>query len=600
MCYNKYICPTAAEKFVGFKDFCQTYLIGQRSAPRVKNQSAVCRWIAALLCAVMMIAFGACGENNSGSVDVTSASAPAAEPLGSGEIYVCFSASDSLDPYSAETSANQQLASLLFDPLVRLSPTLEPEFRLAESVKLNGRDVVITLRDAVFSDGSAVTASDVIYSLGRAKKAKNRVYTDQLKIITDYSERSEKEISLRLRRPDPLIANVLDFPILKEGSTSRRNDDDKALPPIGCGRYVYSDNSGTYTLTGNKNYYGKTPANTITLNNTPDREALQYSVRAGEVDIYYSGVMTGELLSMSGRTGTVIHPNIVFLGLDYTGIFADKDLRCAVSAMIGRREICSSAYYNYATSAHGLFPDKTSPAESIAGNAGDAFSEEPDQKAATEFLKRAGYSGKNADGYYTNSKRGILELELLYNRENVYQKNAAQILAKQLKNCGVSVSLDDRSAGNYKTAVMNRDYDLYIGEIKLSKDFDYTVMLSGEIVAGKTIAPTTLPTTAKTTAKPRETDEDGDPVYRDEATTASTTSAPKKEKKNENMSAAYANYLSGKLTYQKFLSKFKVEMPFVPIAFRSGVVSYNSNLSLEAVSTISDAYYNIEYLTVKK
>ena len=93
-------------------------------------------------------------------------------------------------------------------------------------MSVKGNSVLVRLKDVNFSDGSSVSASDVEYSLNLAKKAKNGVYSEQLKIIKGCSVTSSKEIELTLTHGDPLAANVLDFPIIKQGSTKRKNDDE--------------------------------------------------------------------------------------------------------------------------------------------------------------------------------------------------------------------------------------------------------------------------------------------------------------------------------------------------------------------------------------
>lgn len=556
------------------------------------------------VCAAIVLVGGSCGQNSvftptATTAVITAATTQSGSALGTGELYLNFSSSDSLNPFEAQTLGNQQLSSLIFDPLVRLDPSLNPELMLAEKIETNGKNVTITLRNAVFSDGEDVTAEDVVYSLKCAKSAINKLYSDQLKIITGYNADSYRTVSLTLSHADPLIANVLDFPIIKQGSTNRKNDDDKELPPLGCGRYVYSDNSGTCILSGNENYYGEAPKNTIMLNNTPDSEALQYSIKAGEVDIYYSGVMTGNLLSMSGKTGLVKQPNIVFLGVNEFGTLKNKYIRCAVSAAVDRKEICTTAYYNYSEPAKSLYSSDMS----VVKNSKDLFSETADSKSAVEYLKKASYKNKDSDGHYATSGGSYVTLRLLYNSDNSYQTSAAKLLQKQIEAQGVDITLDGRGYNNYINCVLKYDYDLYLGEIKLNKNFDYSSMMSGKVVANKTLAATTT-TTAPTSPEDTwtyPTDEDGDPNYaasRPTYTTVKTTVNPATD--NKNMSAQYSNYLSGKMTTDKFMRLFAEELPFVPIAFRLGVVSYNSDIAPAAVSTVSDAYYNIEYLSLKK
>ena len=92
------------------------------------------------------------------------------EPL---ELTICYSSEDSLNPYKAKTLVNVHLASLLYDSLTVLDDQWQPQLSLAASIRQeNPLQYRVTLRsDAVFSDGTAVTAEDIASSFEQAKEA---------------------------------------------------------------------------------------------------------------------------------------------------------------------------------------------------------------------------------------------------------------------------------------------------------------------------------------------------------------------------------------------------------------------------------------------
>ena len=292
--------------------------------------------------------------------------------------------------------------------------------------------------------------------------------------------------------------------------------------------------------------------------------------------------------------------NVVFLGINQNGSLKNKYIRNAISVFIDRKKICESSYYNYSSPAKSLFFDGMD----IIKNEEDVFSTESETAVATALLKKAGYSQTDSSGYYINSSKSRITLDLLYNKDNAYQKNAAELLQKQLSSSGIEISLDGRSYNNYVTAVLHRNYDLYLGEIRLTNDFNYSALFSGQVVAGKTLENTTTTTLATTTANATteqySTDEDGDRIYSATTQTTKKQATTNSGLKQVDMQAQYEKYLKGDLSLKKFLESFATEMPFIPIAFRYGVVSYNASLNPSAVSTVSDAYYNIEYLSLKK
>lgn len=85
-------------------------------------------------------------------------------------IRIAFNKNDSLNPYLAFSQANRLASSLLFDPLIKLTPEYEAQPYLAQSVQNNGSVLTVSLRaDARFSDGSSLTAADVVYSFEQAR-----------------------------------------------------------------------------------------------------------------------------------------------------------------------------------------------------------------------------------------------------------------------------------------------------------------------------------------------------------------------------------------------------------------------------------------------
>ena len=177
-------------------------------------------------------------------------------------LYFCYS--DSLDPYSAQSSGNQALCPLLFDSLTKLDNDLNTKKLIASNIEVDGKTVRISLNSYRFSDGSYVSADDVTYSIGKCKSAKHGAYVNQLENVKSYTS-SGNEVILTLAHADKNIANTLDFPIIKSGTVKKTNSDGKSIPPIGSGRYVLSDNKGKFTLKANECYFGKKPKYKINL-----------------------------------------------------------------------------------------------------------------------------------------------------------------------------------------------------------------------------------------------------------------------------------------------------------------------------------------------
>lgn len=473
-------------------------------------------------------------------------------------LYFCYS--DSLDPYKSESSGNRALCYLLFDPLVKLDSDLNPKNVIASNVDQNGKNITVTLNSYVFSDGTEITADDVIYSIERCKKSKNGAFGKQLENISSY--RSEgNQIILTLKHYDCNAVNILDFPIIKKGTENQTNSDGKSVPPTGSGRYVLVDNYGEFWLKGNENYHGTVPKNKIFLKNTPDLDSLEYLIRSQSISVYYSGFDKQEMPQLKGESKSVTLTNLVYIGINQKqSVLYDKNIRNAISSAVDRKNISQKCYYSLSKPALSLFTDKSD----IKGESENIFNSEDNSTQAAEYLSKSGYKTLGGEGFYENNDKEYITLSLLYNKENNIQVQTATSLVKQFKACGINVTADGKATSDYKTAIKNGDYQLYLAEIRLNKNFDYTSMLKSKIV----------------TAKEKDLPSDLKKEFTD-------------------FSDVYEQYMKGDISTDVMLKSFASEMPFVPIVFRVGTVSYKSSFSKELIASISDPYYNIESINLK-
>ena len=158
--------------------------------------------------------------------------------------------SDTLNPYSCATETNRLLSSLLYEPLIGLSPEFQPESALCAAwiTEDGGRSFDLTLREgAVFSDGSEVRGWDVIYSINRAREDSS-FYAARLRAVSDVSLSSDG-VRITLSSPRPDYPALLDIPVVKEGTAYRE-------VPVGSGPYLYTEEGGERALVGNPYYPG--------------------------------------------------------------------------------------------------------------------------------------------------------------------------------------------------------------------------------------------------------------------------------------------------------------------------------------------------------
>lgn len=221
-----------------------------------------------------------------------------------GTVVFGFSGSfDSLNPWIVKGRAPWMIRSLVYESL--MGRNWDEPFSLygllAESIETNeGRDwVQFTLREeAKFSDGSAVTVEDVMWSfetLGKKGHPRYRTAWTKIKKMEKTGPRSIKFTFNTVDRELPLIIGLR--PVLRKADWEGRNFDDSSIDvPIGSGPYILDDfETGRYlAFRRDPNYWG----NDLGFNQGRHNfEILRYeyfgdggivfeAFKAGEIDLY--------------------------------------------------------------------------------------------------------------------------------------------------------------------------------------------------------------------------------------------------------------------------------------------------------------------------
>lgn len=525
------------------------------------------RIISIFLALLLLVSVCGCGDVAESSSTLSSVTHKKEENKKSRDyLTLLYSEADTFNPYTLKTEVNRQLCKLLYEPLVKVSNDFEPTNALAKSVKISGNTCTVILRNAKFSDGSIVTAEDVEYSYKLAKKSKTN-YGRKLYEVSSVSASGNK-IIFKLKKEDPFFANVLDFPVIKEGSDKKTDSDSVKLPPVGCGRFKL--NSKRTALVKNSYYFAKSgKIKKIKLINAPDTEAVAHYTEIGAADMYFSEISDGNIMRMSGTKKEINLNNLVYIGINRNyAPLNEKEMRQAISAALNRVKICEEAYYNNAVAATGFFhPDweETKSVQNIEINA--------NQEITIENLEEIGYNKLNSGGVRENSNGIQLRFTLLVNSENRIRVLAANTIAEHLKSAGIGITVIEKSYKQYKKALKKGEFQLYLGEVKFTDNMDLSsiIMKDGAVAFG-------LP---KTSNKKTDTEKD----KKDKKTS----------KKNETDSQkVLKEFYKGNTTVKDVAVVLQSEMPVVPVCYRTGVLFHNDNIENVNNSSLSDIYFSID------
>lgn len=364
-----------------------------------------------------------------------------------------------LDPITCPDGVQQTIGALLYEGLYALDTGFMPQPMLAESCTVSGTTCTITLRGGVtFSDGSAVTASDVVRSLQRAQSSER--YGARLAGVSRIAAGSGGTVVLTLAYENQNIAALLDIPIVKAGTET-------ATAPIGTGPYVYTaGEGGSVSLTRNGSWWkGESlPLQTIPLETYKDSDTIAYAFYAREIQLLTCDLTATTPSNVSGSGAYTDADTTV---LQYVGVntsrplLADPAVRRALSLGIDRAGLVKSFLMGHAAPAQ--FP--VSPVSPLYPQAQEV-SYSPDHFAGA--MEEAGLR----TGTQTQT------LTLIVNEENSYKVSMASRIASQLSQYDLRVTVRTMSWSSYTQALRSGNYDLYYAECRLTADWDLTPLLA--------------------------------------------------------------------------------------------------------------------------
>ncbi len=358
---------------------------------------------------------------------------------------------ESLDPFTCGDGVQQTLLPLLYEGLFALDPSFEPQKVLCEEYSASEDFTVwtFTLRSALFSNGSTVTADDVVFSLQRAKASAR--YGARLAAVSSVRNQDGRVV-ITLSEGNNRFPALLEIPIIAKASSG-------STSPIGTGPYRYEADSGDGAqLVKNEHWQGagSVPVDTIPLRAAEDTSALSYLFSSHGIQMLVTDYTGNSPVSYKGNLSVTDAPTASMQYIAFNcagGIFADATLRRAVSAGIDRDTLCRAYYSGHAQSAQ--FP--VSPASKWYPSALETtYSTENFQQAMT------------AAGY--NNGRTV-RAEMLVCEGNSARLSAATAIAAALSVYDLKVSLKTMPYADYIAALQSGTFDLYFGEVRMTPDF---------------------------------------------------------------------------------------------------------------------------------
>lgn len=420
------------------------------------------------------------------------------EPAQISDFTLPYLSGQTFDPVTCIDGVQQTVGALLYEPLFTLDNSFAPQPVLCEHSSCDAQALTWTfaLRSAVFSDGTALTANDVLAAYRRA--AESARYGARFANVASMKAQDAHTLIVTLTQANGSFPALLDIPIVKAGT---END----LVPLGTGPYVYTTAADGAALTVNPHWQGSSlPLERIALAAVKDNDT-----------------------ALSRFASRSVH----FLCLDPTGTGART-----VGGAVESTDVPTAAMQYLG------FNLSRTPLNDAAV-----------RRAMSGVIDRGTLVSSLLSGHGTAAQLPIAPQDADYPKTYEYRTTAEEYAAA-LETAGVTAALTvtvrELPWGEYAAALEAGSFDLYLGEVRLTADWDAGVLLDagGALNYGGFVS--------------------------------------------EQLSGLNdAFLLGGNASAERYVKGFAEETPFAPLLFKSKTVLTPSGLVDGMTPTASDPFY---------
>lgn len=373
-----------------------------------------------------------------------------------------YYAEKSMNPYLCTDFTNRALFSLLYQSLFivdrnyNVEPMLCKQFSRSEDMQT----YVFYIEEATFSDQTLITEQDVAASL-RAAKA-SPVYSGRFTHISNVKVQEEGGVQVTLSTPIEDLPLLLDIPILKADQTA-------ADHPLGTGPYFLDETGLSPVLRRRENWWCSAQlaitANAITLKKATDNAQIRDTFEFEGLSLVCADPGSDKYADFRCDYELWDSENNIFLYLACnmeSEVFSNEAVRSCLPGTVDRDSLVESFYRGFARSA-------ALPASPLSSNYN------------TTLAKKYGYdSGAALKAALEDNELTGKEIVFLVNSDDSLRVRVAKQIITVFTDAGLTVSLKSLSTSQYVEALEKGEYDLYLGQTKLSPNMDLSAFFRAD------------------------------------------------------------------------------------------------------------------------
>ena len=455
------------------------------------------------------------------------------------EFRIPFDYEEGISPYNTLSKPNRFVCELIYRAMVSLKADYSYELDLVSDIYTEDNITwyIYINEGETFPNGKEFTAYDLRYSTQLAMK-EGSYYAKSLECISSIKVVDATCLRITLYYANRYFPNLLTFPVISYETI----DNPLYFPDI----YYFSED-GTKLFC---DIYSA--AQEIDLVPAEDMDLLTYEMKMGRSDCIYVTDPMDMGSAANGATLGMQSNRMVYLGMNsYYAFTYYADFRRAVAAAMDYERIVSDVYKHFASAPKKLYNPDYYEMQYVSQNSHNLMS-------ANLILDDMGFDNRDSEGFRTNSRGKRISLKLIVCNESTVKVNLANAVAEMLGEAGIEVKVVPLSYGSFMVDLQNGNYDLYIAEMRLGADMDFTKILT-----------------------PYE--------YQYSEFEYINYGVPNSEK----LYFSWLGFMSGTVTPSEFASVFEDITPFAPLCYTKGCAIFNRDLPFTLFGTDFDMFYNI-------
>ena len=361
----------------------------------------------------------------------------------------------SLNPYTATEVSHKLIFSLIYQGLFAVDGdyNVSPMLCKNYTVSKDCRTYVFYPENATFADGSALTAEDIVASLEAARTG--QVYSGRLRQVTSITATEDGGVEVVLKIPYKNLPLILDIPIVKASDVA-------AELPMGTGPYRYETGPIGLQLLRRTNWWcqAKLPvkAPVISLLRVDSPATMRDDFEFNNIHVVCADPGSDTYVDYRCDYELWDVESGVFLYLacnKSSPVFSNTALRAALTYGIDRDALVSQYYRGFAMST--CLP--VSPESPLYNSS---------------LAQQYGYAPEKFTQAIEDAALEDLSIRLLVNKADSRRVKAAKAVANMLEGYGFTVTVSALSGSSYVNALGRGNFDLYLGQTRLSANMDLT------------------------------------------------------------------------------------------------------------------------------